>query len=269
MWKLTNVYFFLSGLYYYFWAESWATRGNEDKHHTIHPIHGLLVSLGCAQGGRESCHATVLHMVAGRDLIGRKRSKQSIACVPVSSVSHEMAKLPHHRRDSPYSSLMLRNWLSTYEKDINYCPSAPQTPQDISKSLPHPISNKGITESDCEISFPFIHSPSVPCWQHKRRGKWKLSLRETLYRRKAFICLSLIVPWTFLEKMVALCQCICQTLLWHEPHWRSYEHSVLWLPSAWNILNLHSRWRRQGLKNSSSLMNLKNKSTELVCGLAA
>lgn len=113
-------------------------------------------------------------------------------------------------------------------------PKPPQTPQDISKSLSHPISNKGITESDCEISFPFICSPSVPCWQHKRIGKWKLSLRETLYRKKAFICLSLIVPWTFLEKMVALCQCICQILLWHEPHWIVCSGSLL-LGTPWTF----------------------------------
>lgn len=228
-------YFFLSGLHYYFWGQSWAARGDEDKHHSMQPTHGLPVSLGCAQDGRESWPAAVPHMVAGRDLIGRKMSIQSLACVPVSCVSclRQQEKPQEKPTLFKFSVNKLTQCLWKRHQSLSKVPKASQN---ISEFSPHPISNKGTTEG--EICFSFIHSPSVPCWQHKRMGKWKQSLRKTLYRRKAFICLCLIVPWTLSEKMVALCQLICQTVLWHGPHWRCYEHGVLWLPYAWNTLNL-------------------------------
>lgn len=135
-------YFFLSGLHYYFWTQSWATGGDKDKHHTTHPVHGLPVSLGCAQDGRESCPAAVLHMVAGRDLLGRKRSKQSIVCPCFLCQPLEMAKLPHHRRGPPYSSSVLRNWLSAYEKGISYCPSPSKPLRRSQNPCPTPFPTK-------------------------------------------------------------------------------------------------------------------------------
>lgn len=115
---------------------------------------------------------------------------------PVSAIWDGQAAC--HRRGPPYSSSMLRNWLNAYEKGIKYCLSPPQTPQDISKSLPHPISNKGIAESDCEINFPFIHSPSVPCWQHKRIGSFHSPLGRPFTGEKhlfAFVWLFLGPFW--------------------------------------------------------------------------
>lgn len=44
--------------------------------------------MNCALAGRESCPAAVPHRVIGRDLLGKKRSKQCVDCVPVSCVSY-------------------------------------------------------------------------------------------------------------------------------------------------------------------------------------
>lgn len=199
------------------------------------------MSLDCAQDGRESCPAAVPHMVAGKDLTERKRSKQSIACVPVCCVSH--LRWPSCLTTGEAHPLQVQCWEidSVLMKKASVIAQAPQNPSRQLRTLtpPHFQQRHHVVENDCEISFPFMPALSVPRWQHERIGKWKLSLRKTLYRKRTFICLCLIVPWTLLEKMVALCQRICQTVLWHGPQWRCYEHGVLWLPSAWNTLNLH------------------------------
>lgn len=165
---------------------------------------------------------------------------------PVSAIWDGQAPSPQERP----TLFKLRNWLCAYEKGISYCPSPPKPLRTSQNLRPTPLPTKA-WHKVTEISFPYIHSPSVPCWKHKRIGKWKLSLRKTLYRRKAFICLCVIVPWTLLEEMVTLCQRICQTVLCHGPTggvMNTVCSGSLLLGTPWTFTgSVHSTWGRQGL----------------------
>lgn len=175
-------------------------------------MYDLPVSLNCAQDGRESCPATVSHRVSERNLLGRKRSKQCVDYVPVSCVSHFRWPSYLTAVGTPLAlfKCSVMKWLSELMKNASVIAQAPQNPSRHLRILNplHFQQRCHIVENACEISFPLLRCPSVPCWQHKRIGKWKLCLRKTPSRRKACIFLCLTVPWTLLEKTMAVCQCI-------------------------------------------------------------
>lgn len=227
-------------------------------------MYDLPLSLNCAQDGRESCPVTVPHRVSERNLLGRKRSKQCVNYVTVSCVSH--FRWPSYLTAVGIPLALFKfsvmKWLSELMKNASVIAQGPQNPSRHLRILTplHFQQRCYIVEHACEISFPLLRCPSVPCWQHKRIGKWKLCLRKTPSRRKACIFLCLIVPWTLLEKTMAVCQRICQTALQHGPQWRWYEHCVLWLPSAWNTKNLCRR-RRVCLHQIEAKLSLQMRNT--------